>query len=256
MNDLKIDIYVLHWNEEKITKFMMDYWDKLPVRKLFVIDNESDDNSLSLLKERFGEKLQVFTYSSEGTFNDFNHMNIKNQLWKNQSKGQVDFVIISDFDEQIWCENLIEQLQYMKENNIDIVKPIGVDIYFEKFPEYDSTKVLHEYSDAKFILGERIGKCILFNPNNITEINYDAGAHNCFPVGNYRWYNGPVKFYYLHFKQLSADYMIERNHTLAKRLSEINIRRKWGFHYMQSEEQIRTKFNQNLSNCVDSLDKI
>jgi hypothetical protein len=85
ISDVLIDLYVMHWNEKQIVPLVMNYWDLLPLRKIFIIDNESTDESLDLIKAKFKDKVETITYKSNNQFDDINHMRIKNNIWKQYS---------------------------------------------------------------------------------------------------------------------------------------------------------------------------
>ena len=53
---MNIDLYTTHHNEELIAPFVINYWKLLPLRKIFIMDNQSTDNSLNLIKKEFGDK--------------------------------------------------------------------------------------------------------------------------------------------------------------------------------------------------------
>ena len=250
MNNILIDLYVMHWNEEKIVPLIMNYWDLLPLRKIFIIDNESTDNSLNLIKNKFQDKVEIITYKSNNEFDDINHMRIKNNIWKQYSIGKVDFVIISDFDEVVYHDNLINELQYMKDNDYSILNLTGVDLYFKEFPQY-SDKLLHTYNDCRFLINERYGKLVLFNPNLIESMQYDVGQHYCKPVGTVKIYNCNAILF--HAKNLSAEYISTRNNILGKRLSALNNRFKLGFHYLKTIDEAINEFNVNYEKTTDNF---
>lgn len=90
-------------------------------------------------------------------------------------------------------------------------------------------------------------------------MNYGPGAHSCNPV---KIDNSIVNYYRpncisFHCKNLSAEYLISRNKFLEKRLSETNKRYGLGIHYLCSEKEIESGFNNgyneaetDLNNCI------
>jgi hypothetical protein len=93
-------------------------------------------------------------------------------------------------------------------------------------------------------------KVTIFNPNEIREMRYEPGAHNCRPLGNVKWYTGD-KIFLLHHKNVGIDYVLSRNATYRKRLSKDNQRMGWGVQYSIVEKKIREDFNNVYNKCED-----
>ncbi|HEY3372002.1 MAG TPA: glycosyltransferase family 2 protein, partial [Prolixibacteraceae bacterium] len=87
-----IHYYTLCWNEERILSMVLDYYSEF-CESMVVMDNESDDNSPSIIHSY--PKATVRTYSSNGQIRDDIYLEIKNNVWK-ESRGKADWVIICD----------------------------------------------------------------------------------------------------------------------------------------------------------------
>jgi hypothetical protein len=55
----------------------------------------------------------------------------------------------------------------------------------------------------------------------------------------------------LHYKWLSLQYVIDRYSLFASRLSDINKKLNWGYHYSFPVEKITQDFNELLSKRID-----
>jgi|GEM_PF-6046274 len=75
-----IDLYMLHYNEERTVKLITAYWKLLPLRKIFVIDNLSTDGSLDYIRSHFSN-VEVLL-NEEKQINDYVYMMIKRNVWK------------------------------------------------------------------------------------------------------------------------------------------------------------------------------
>ena len=124
---MNIDLYTMHYNEELIAPFVINYWKFLPLRKIFIIDNQSTDGSVDLIKKQFGDKVQIISFSTKDKFDDATNMKFKNHIWK-QSRGLADFVIVCDFDECLYNENIMQDLQKMKKEDYSLIKTNGLAI--------------------------------------------------------------------------------------------------------------------------------
>jgi len=233
-----IHYYSICWNEEKILPFVLDYYTSI-CEKIVIMDNESDDNSTAIIKSY--ANTEVRSYSSNGEIRDDIYLDIKNNIWK-ESIGKADWVIVCDADEILYHPHLVGKLEELKEKGISIIKPHGFDMYAESFPEKSLFEISNGIKDNRFL-----GKCIIFNPNLIKEINYSIGSHRCYPTGKIKYYKKEdIKL--LHYKYLGIDYLINRNEKHQSRLSNYNKENNFGIHYMFEKEVVKKNFYTNLAN--------
>lgn len=255
---MKVDLYTLCWNEIKIIPFVIDYWKNIKEQvdefHVYVYDNGSDDGSIEELRKY--DWISVMHFESDG-INELAYLNIKNNVWK-QSRGKADYVIVCDLDECLYCNNFKELFKKLKEGKYTICLPVWLEMYAEEFPTKND-ELLHKQVTKCYVktlhpdksLPE--SKAILFDPNEINEIDYIVGAHISYPQGNVKWYENDDLFI-LHYKHLSLDYVIWRYGICNERLSELNKQKGWGFHYAFKKEKIEKDFNDELAKCVNIND--
>lgn len=236
-----IHYYSLCWNEEKILPFVMDYYSSF-CTKLLIIDNESDDHSVSIIESY--QNAQVRSYSSKQEIRDDLYLEIKNNVWK-ESRGKADWVIVCDTDEILYHPNLKEELEKISTEGYTIIKPFGFDMYSKSFPNKSLLEIRNGIDDFR-----HLSKCIIFDPNLIEEINFKAGCHKCYPKGKVKIYSNP-NFKLLHYKNLNLDFLLLRNRRFKERLSRFNIDNKLGKHYLFDEQKITSKFENNLARAFD-----
>jgi hypothetical protein len=236
-----IHYYSICWNEEKILPFVLDYYSSI-CEKMVIMDNESDDDSTAIIRSY--KNTEVRTYSTNGEIRDDIYLEIKNNIWK-ESRGKADWVIVCDVDEILYHPNLIAKLDELKEKGINIIKPHGFDMYAKDYPKNSLLEIKTGIKDNRLL-----GKCIIFNPNSVEEINYKTGCHKCYPTGNLKFYKeDDIKL--LHYKCLNLDFLLGRFELLKNRLSHYNIENKFGKHYLAEEKLIKKKYFKNLSNSED-----
>ena len=247
---LEVHLYTLCYNEMALMPFAVDYW-KTVADKVFVLDNGSNDGSVEYLESIPG--VEVIHFGGGQGFNDMVNMRVKNHVWK-ASRGKADFVIVTDFDEFMYAKDLRAELQGMKDRGETICKPRGYNIYSKTFPEYEEGKLCHEIC-GKAIADKMFCKVTIFNPNEIREMRYEPGAHNCRPLGNVKWYKGD-KIFLFHHKNVGLDYVLKRNKMYTKRMSDANRRMGWGVQYAITEKKVTEAFNEMYNKCEDVQDVI
>lgn len=240
---MTIHLYTLCWNEMDILPFVIDYWKKLPIEKAVVYDNGSTDGSIEYLKQF--DWIEIRHFETEG-MNDAVQRDIKNSCWK-ESIGKCDFVVVCDMDEILYSKNIEKELQDMKDNGYSICTPKWYDFISEERPTYTKGKLLHEIRERAY---KGNSKAILFNPNEIKEINYSVGAHTCNPRGNVKYYDG--KLYVLHInKHFSLKYLLGKYKELNNRQSATNRKNRWCIHYAFSEEKLRKYYEDDLKKSIN-----
>ncbi len=244
---IKVDVYVLCYNEEKLVPFMLDYWNEFATN-VYILDNNSTDNSVYLLKQEKRFNVEIIPYDSNNELNDQKYLELKNNIWK-KSIGKCDFVVVCDFDEALFSKNIMEELRYMLNNEQTICLPKIYDMYSSEFPFYAENNFLHQIVKCG-IPYDAFGKRIIFNPNKISDINYVPGAHNCNPNGIVKYYNRD-NLYLFHFKNLSTEYVYGRYKTYLNRMSEINKKNGWGIQYFQKYEEIDKWITDTLPKTIN-----
>lgn len=251
-----IDIYTFTWNEEFLAPFILQYWKLLPVRKVFVIDNESTDNTVNILKT--WNKVEIINRKSNNTFDDIDQIKWKNNVWK-QSREKVPFVIVSDFDEIIFCPNIVEKLKFMIKNNFCLLSCSGVELICKELHK-DDNKLIHEFENMKFNYYDKNHnnrKKILFNPNSIIDINYDVGAHKLHPyVINDSQVLYDNNIFLFHIKFITLQYMLNRYKIYRQRLSDNNKKFNLGGHYVHDDKYLINDFEEKYKSSLNYDDVI
>lgn len=235
-----VHYYAVCWNEEKMLPFMFDYYGQF-VDKFIIFDNYSTDGSEEIIRSHKNAK--IIKFKTDG-FNDFVHQEIKNNCWK-KSRGKADYIVVCDMDEFIYSPQIKHLLQDSLHHHISFFHPKGFEMYSKNYPNYENGKLLTDLV-KNGIASSKYGKCILFDPHRIVEINYKPGAHECSPIGIVKE-NADYIIKMLHYKNLDEDIIVKKSLIHASRLSQDNVEAKYGEEYLRSEAEIRVDFNRNLS---------
>lgn len=218
-------IITIAYNEElMLPYFIRHYRSNFPKCRIIVYDNYSTDNTVNIALEHGCE---VISYDTGGKLSDTTYLEIKNNSWK-QLEG---WVIVCDVDEL--CDIRSADLFNESKKGTSIIRFEG----YNMVNLYDHLRV---EDITHGVRSESYDKSYCFDADLIKEINYHAGAHSCAPVGVIKYSGSAHRC--RHYKYINIDYMIERHHVFASRLSDENIKKGYGFHYLYSAEKIRNEF--------------
>lgn len=241
---MKIHVYAICWNEEKILPFFIRHYEPI-AEKIIIYDNESTDNSRKIIE---ASKTCIYkTYSSNNQIRDDLYTSIKNTAWK-ESVGHADWVFILDMDEFIYsASGVIKELKRLKRIGFSLIRPTGYNMVMNAI-NWDSEMQLTDIGKFGAPWPPQNKPCI-FNPNQIREINYTNGAHDCFPES--KWQVKKNRFLQkrfknnlmlLHYKYLGPDYTLYRYRLMRQRLSEYNKASGAGEHYNRKDEEFVNEF--------------
>lgn len=252
----KVNWYTLCWNENDIVKYVIDYWKVIKNQvdlKVIVYDNESDDGCLDELSKY--DWIIIRHFHSNG-FDDLTHQQIKNNCWK-ESKGNSDYVIVTDFDEILWG-NLQLALDNMKNNDCNILCTKWYAFCGDSIPTYTENKYLHQLvkrgykqyvnCDNDYLY---YGKFMVIDPNKIDEINWIPGNHKCNPIPSKKVFISDDIIAFHINKGFGEEYFYNKRNYLSKRLSETNIRKKFGNEYLQTKQQMFDEYRKYVKQSID-----
>lgn len=255
MEGIIIHLYTLCWNEINILPFVIDYWKDIPVTKAIVYDNGSTDGSIEFLQQY--DWIEVRHFDSDG-MNDDIQKQIKNSCWK-ESKGVADYVIVCDMDEVLWSCHWKDVLEFMKDNRCNVLATPWYALCGDSMPEHSDGVLLHKiinkvYKQEINRQYKDIGKFMLFNPNEIEEMNYSVGCHIADVKPKLSMFE-TKRVYAIHFdKGFGVDYFIHRRKLMNNRLSETNRNNGWCYEYGFSEEKIREEYKKHQNESINILD--
>lgn len=221
---MKIHYYTVCYNEEVMLPHALKYYGQFCDR-LIVYDNGSTDRSWEIV--RSFPKAELRFFDTGGVHRADLISEVKDTVWK-ESRGSADYVIVCDMDEFIYHRNLVPFLEESKANGMTIFKSLGFVMVGESFPARDGM-ILDEI--RRGLLHPHFDKVILFDPNAVEEMNYSAGAHECYPVGNLNWYQSQGELKLLHYHLIDLQVIAERYKRFVARDSEVNKSHAWGNHY-------------------------
>lgn len=232
-----ITIFTITYNEEFMLPFFIKHYREMfPGCNIVVYDNESTDDTVKIAKEN---NCEVITYKTDNQISDRKYLEIKNNCWKNSN---TNWNIVCDCDEL--C--LISEGDLIEEDFLgsSIIKLIGYDMVNLSD---ENTIILEELNfGARNYLYD---KCLIFNKECISEINYQPGCHELIPIGNIKYQQ--IKYYkLLHYKYIGFDFLCKRYSLFYERLSHENKTMGWGIQYTKDIESIKTVFEKKRTSAI------
>lgn len=204
---LKINLITKTYNNSKLVEYFFRHYDQF-VTNYFIWDNISTDNTVELLAKN--PKATIF-YNTDKEFDDYAHMDFKNNKWKKHS--DCDLIINCDFDEFLYHPNMMKYLEMYLHIGIQIFRTEGYQMFYENsLPE--SSEQIYEIIKTG-VREPNYDKPIIFSPK--VEPLFSFGAHKCFN-NSATFSNQEIKL--LHYKVIGKEFIneiIERNNRLSER---------------------------------------
>lgn len=222
---MKIEVYAVCHNEETILPYFIRHYSQFA--KIIIYDNQSTDRSVEILN---ANNIEIHSFDTQQLFREDALINIRNNCWKGTD---ADWVIVTDVDEFVYHKNI---LKLLSETNATVFFPRMFNMFSFVMPT--TTGQLYEEVNMGI---EFKGKMCLFNPKHITSMNYEAGNHIAHPEGNFILdvQSGIIN---MHFKNLSPEYVINRNAYLNSRQSEVNRMNGWNWHIAETAQETYKAF--------------
>ena len=234
---MKIHAHILCYNESDIIRFVIQHYKKF-CSHITIYDNFSTDDSREIA-ESMGCEVRMF--GVQGELNDKEYLKIKNHCWKG---SDADYVIVCDMDEILYHPNLILYLEACNSRGDTIFETQGFEIFSDILPVNDLLELQNGRVDNNY------SKMVIFNPEQVVEINYVYGCHEAKPKGNLMW--SEFKPTLLHYRSIGGiERQIRKHKAYAERMSAIN--KKWGLgnHYLVDEQTKRKEWADSCKNLVE-----
>lgn len=230
---MKIEVYANVNNEERMIPYFMRHYTQFA--HVILLENNSTDRTVEIAKSMGAE---VWVYDMPDELNDQIFIDIKNQCWK---KSDADWIMIVDADEFIYHPNIVKILET---TNSTVFLPHMFNMFSEYFPT--TTGQIYEEVTGGVDGGSKMN---IFKRSEITDINYTVGCHSANPQGNVKL-NVNSEIITLHMRNLSFEYVIERNARMSRRMSALNRQMKWGWHVDISPEEIKKHMVEEMCRLI------
>lgn len=221
-----IEAHIIAFNEAETIHLTIKHYSAFCSR-IIIWDNHSTDNTREIAKSM---GCAVKTFGKPGELSDRAYMELKNECWKKDNgQDRRDWVIVVDADE-ILIPDCSSRMALATDVGRTIFKTIGWNVFSHDMPLKDWKEITNGH------LEENYNKTVIFDPKAITEIGYHIGCHVSKPKGNVQWCLDSM--YLFHYRNVGGPQrLIDRHNLYRPRMSEENLQRRWGHHYLVSDEE-------------------
>ncbi len=241
---MRIHLYAACWNERRMLDFFFRHYDPF-VERYFIRDDGSTDGSL----ERLRAHPRVEVAPLEHVDPDSLVKSLRqyyNEGWK-ASRGEADWVIVTNIDEHLYHPDLLSYLQISKDHGVTYIPALGYQMLSHTFPAEDAVLCRDVTLGAPW---GSLNKLSLFDPNALKHVNYSVGRHLAKPKG-VRKYPDRDELLLLHYKYLGRDYAYDRLQELKTGLGAKDLESGWGTHYLWSEDEFSENWSRREGRLVD-----
>lgn len=238
-----VHLFTICYNEQILLPYFLRHYEGF-VHKMYFFDNYSTDQSAEIISNH--KNAVLIKLDTKSKLRDDLFLEVKNNCWKD-SRGKADFVIVCDVDEFLYHVNMKEFLLRLGTRGYSAALPIGYNMVGDGLPISCGQIYQEIFKGVRTYWSDKLS---LFDPNMIREINFSPGCHKCNPRGVVRILKDDPGLKLLHYHYLDQRYIIERHKMYAERLSNINRKNAWGFHYLWEESKLREIFRLHQFHAV------
>jgi predicted O-methyltransferase YrrM len=243
---MKLVVYALCGNEEKMLPWFLRYYKSAGVDKIIVyLNSTSKDKSAAILQAE--PLVEIRRYDTGSVLRDDIHRDMKSKIWKQDVWEEDDWAIVVDCDEFVLGNPMAlkDALCLLAKEGVTVPQVHGYNLIgdahvpcsknagqiYDAVPFGISTDAsgAQTFGSNNYAHGPYHKPCV-FRPAFIEDMKYDAGCHHAKPVGKVNR-GKDLRLWLLHAKwAFGADYVLQRPFNL----SEENKKHKWGISFLDA----------------------
>jgi len=166
--------------------------------------------------------------------------------WK-ESRGEADWVIVTDIDEHLHHPDLPGYLALCRNAGTTFIPALGYQMVASEFPSPDQWLCKTVTMGAPWV---QMSKVNIFDPNAIEEINDLTGRHMARPTGR-AVAPDRDELLLLHYKYLGFECSFRRHQQCATRLGLLDVANQLAHKWRFSREQLMEDWQKFATRLVD-----
>ena len=254
---MKIEAYIVCWNEEKLLPFTLDHYSQFCDR-IVVLDNYSDDSSFDIaskypkvhIEQWHGLQEEDEDGNLKPVFDERAQIRIKEQSFLAFGEG-ADWVMVVDADEFYYHPNMREKLEEYMNAGINYPLVEGFEMISKYFPKYDGGLLVDKVKTGWNEPG--MDKRCIFDPRVGLGSQLCFGSHGMYMRDDLAVESSEAEIKLLHYKELSVDHLISRRKQLLARRSKHNAQEGLCDHWAQTPTHIRKAFKKDLAEATEVI---
>jgi glycosyltransferase involved in cell wall biosynthesis len=222
-----IEAYLVAFNEEETIHLSIKHYQQFCSR-ITILNNHSTDRTAAIAKEM---GCRVRNFGVIGSLSDRDYIDIKNNCWKDT---RYDWVIVAD------CDEILQDPTEVSKTDATIIKTSGWNVFSHEMPKEDWLEITNGHFEGNY------SKTVMFRPAYINEINFHIGSHVSNPKGNVKWSDETLTLF--HYRNVGGPQrLIDRHNLYRPRMSQENLQRNWGHHYLVTDEERRKEWEEKYN---------
>lgn len=244
---MKIHAYTLCHNEEILLPYYLRHYGPI-CERIVIMDDGSTDQSPRIARSHPKVELRLKEEAIGGdprVYDEYIFLKFRNEAYK-ESRGQADWVIVTDLDEFLWCPDFLGTLERYKTLGITLPKVSGYDMISDRPPSGQG----QIYDEIKYgFPSPGYSKREIFDP--LIDIRFSLGGHTCLPKGKItESENSDIKL--LHYRLLGENFAVEKYMTRIRRMRKGTVEDMFDFSPDLPESEMRERLKKLYCDSVSN----
>lgn len=232
---MALHLHTICWNDAKMLPFFFRHYDPW-VDRYVIHDDGSTDGSRELLEAHPKVVMKDLLRSDpDSLVNSVKHIN--NTSWL-EDFGSDDWIVCPSIDEHLYHAHMGSYLERCARYGVNLIPTLGYQMVSLEYPKGDGL-IYEQCSEGA--PWDPMSKAILFRPGRLESFAFEVGRHTAYLTGDVVIPAVP-EVLNLHFKYMDLVVLEKRQRELATGLGATDVKKRWGFQYFFTSEELQKDF--------------